>query len=231
MTAAGRAVSLDVGLTGGVASGKSTVDGMLADFGVHIIDADAIVHELLAPGRPEHDLVVERFGRSILRSNGSIDRQALAAIVFADDTARADLNAMIHPAVRREEAQRRDVLHRAGAGIVITDAALLVETGHHTHYDRLVLVACEPSLQLARLLARHPGMHTSEATTRIEAQAPLADKLAVADYLIDTSGSLARTEQCTHAIYVQLHDDLVAKRAGQALPVRPPVPSDLCGEA
>ena len=183
---------------------------------------------LLAPGRPEHDQVVKRFGRSIRRGDGSIDRRALATIIFADDTARADLNALIHPGVRREEVRRRDALRAGGgAGIVITDAALLVETGRHADYDRLVLVACERSLQLARLLARQPGMHATEATARIEAQGPIKDKLAVADYVIDTSGSLAGTEQRAHEVYVQLHEDLDAKRNGRALPRRPPVPQDL----
>ena len=231
MNTAGEAVLLEAGLTGGIASGKSTVDTMLENLGAHIIDADSIVHELLAPGQPEHEQVVERFGRSILRGDNSIDRRALATIIFEDDSARAELTALIHPGVRREEARRRDALRATGAGIVITDAALLVETGSHADYDRLVVVACERSLQLARLLARHPGMHATEATARIEAQGPLEDKLAVADYVIDTSGSLARTEQRAHEIYVLLHEDLDAKRDGQTLPRRPPVPPHLYKDA
>lgn len=224
-------VLLETGLTGGIASGKSTVDAMLENLGAHIIDADTIVHELLAPGQPEHDEVVRRFGRSILRGDHSIDRRALATIIFADPTARAALNALLHPGVRREETRRRDEWRAGGgAGIVITDAALLVETGRHADYDRLVLVACERSLQLARLLARHPDMHATEATARLEAQGPLKDKLAVADYVIDTSGALTRTEQRAHEVYLQLLEDLEARRDGRPLPRRPPVPQDLYGE-
>lgn len=228
---AGDAVLLEVGLTGGIASGKSTVDSMLENLGARIIDADAIVHRLLAPDQPEYDEVVEHFGRSILHRDGSIDRGALAAIVFADAGARADLNALIHPGVRREEARMRAELQRSGASIVITDAALLVETGHHGEYDRLLVVACDRSLQLSRLLARHPGMRAEEATARMAAQGRLEDKLAVADYVIDTSGSLADTERRTHEVYVQLHEDLEAKRERRPLPTRPPVSRDLFGDA
>jgi dephospho-CoA kinase len=211
---------LDAGLTGGIASGKSTVDGMLEMLGAHIIDADALAHDLLHPGRPERDRVAERFGPGVVGPDGAVDRKALGAIVFADAGARADLNAILHPAVRREEARLRESFRQAGGGIVITDAALLVETGHHVDYDRLVVVACDPSLQVARLLARDPGLHATQAEARLAAQAPVEEKLAVADYVIETSGSLGDTKEQAHRVYRHLVEDLEARRHGEPLPSR-----------
>jgi dephospho-CoA kinase len=215
---------LEVGLTGGIASGKSTVDGMLERLGARVIDADALAHDLLRPGCPERDKVVERFGPGVIGPGGGVDRKALGAIVFADARARADLNAILHPAVRREEARLRETYRQAGGGIVITDAALLVETGRHVEYDRLVVVACDASLQMARLLARDPGLHATEAERRLAAQAPLAEKMAAADYVIETSGSLSDTEEQVDAVYRHLVEDLEAKRRGEPLPARPPRP-------
>ena len=211
---------LEVGLTGGIASGKSTVDGMLEMLGAHIIDADALAHDLLRPGRPERDRVVERFGPGVVGPDGAVDRKALGAIVFADAGARADLNAILHPAVRREEARLQESFRQAGGGIVITDAALLVETGRHVDYDRLVVVACDPSLQVARLLARDPGLHATHAERRLAAQAPVEEKLAAADYVIETSGSLNDTEAQAHRLYRHLVEDLEARRRGEPLPPR-----------
>ncbi len=216
---------LEVGLTGGIASGKSTVDGMLEMFGARIIDADDLVHQMLRPGRPEQEQVVARFGEGILDRAGAVNRKALAAIVFSDPAARADLNAILHPAVRREEERLKEEHRESGGGIVITDAALLVETGRYREYDRLVVVACDPSLQISRLLARDPDMTAAEARERLAAQGPLEDKVAVADYVIDTSGSFNDTEERAHEVY-QLHiEDLEARRRGEPLPARPrPVP-------
>jgi dephospho-CoA kinase len=212
---------LQVGLTGGIASGKSTVDRMLEIAGAHVIDADAVAHGLLEPGHPERDRVEERFGRSVVRKNGSIDRKALGAIVFTDTGARADLNAILHPGVRREESRLKERLRRAGGGIVVTDAALLVETGSYREYHRLVVVACDPSLQIARLLARTPGMGAAGARQRLAAQAPVEQKLALADYIIDTSGSLSETEEQVMRLYQQLVEDLETLRRGEPLPRRP----------
>ena len=213
-------ILLDVGLTGGIASGKSTVDGMLEMFGAQVIDADHLVHELLQPGRDEHARVVERFGQGIVGGHGQIDRKALGAIVFADDAARADLNALLHPSVAREEASIKASIAARGGGVVVTDATLLVETERYREYDRLIVVACEPSLQLSRLLAREPDMHAREAQARLDSQVGLEDRLAVADYVIETSGSLADTETRTHEVLVALHEDLETKREGRPLPDR-----------
>jgi dephospho-CoA kinase len=215
------ALILEVGLTGGIASGKSTVGGMLEMFGAHIIDADDLVHQMLGPGHAEQEQVVARFGAAILGDDGAVNRKALAAIVFSDPGARADLNAILHPAVRREEALLKAGYRGSGGGIIITDAALLVETGRHQEYDRLIVVACDPALQVSRLLAREPKMKAAEAQERMAAQAPLANKLAVADYVIDTSGSFNDTEERAHAVYQLLIEDLEAKRGGESLPQRP----------
>jgi dephospho-CoA kinase len=196
------------------------VDGFLERLGAIVIDADVLVHELLSPGTGEHRQVVARFGDGILNAAGRIERRTLGALVFADAAARADLNAILHPAVRRQEAARKDELRGRGGGIVVTDAALLVETGRHTAYDRLVVVACDPALQLARLLARDDGLTPAEARQRLAAQAPVADKLAVADYVIETSGSLAETERQAQRLYQRLVEDLESKRRGEPLPPR-----------
>ncbi|MFQ5767000.1 MAG: dephospho-CoA kinase [Acidobacteriota bacterium] len=211
---------LEVGLTGGIASGKSTVDAMLEAQGASIIDADAVVHTLLEAGQPEYDAVVRRFGKGILSPAGAVDRKALAAIIFDDARAREDLNALLHPGVEREEARIQARLRRTGGGVVVTDAALLVETGRNRHYHRLVVVACDPSLQLARLLAREPGMTVAAAHARIASQATLASRLAVADYVIWTHGSLTETEKQTREVYLHLIEDLQALCRGEPLPRR-----------
>ena len=211
---------LEVGLTGGIASGKSTVDAILERLGAHIIDADLLVHDLLQPGMHEHERVVQRFGTGVVDRKGRVDRKALARIVFADDAARADLNAILHPAVRREETRIKDALASRGGGVVITDAALLVETGRHRDYQRLIVVACDPGLQLTRLLARDGGLSADEARSRLAAQAPLEAKVSQADYVIDTSGSMAETEARAHAVYQRLVEDLDRLRRGEELPDR-----------
>jgi dephospho-CoA kinase len=217
----GAAVLLEVGLTGGIASGKTTVDAVLERLGAHVIDADAIVHALLRDPTPERAAVIAAFGSGITTPEGAVNRRALAPLVFEDAEARSRLNAILHPGVRREEARLKDEIRAAGGGVVITDAALLVETGRYRDYDRLLVVSCDPALQLSRLLAREPGLSIVEARARLAAQAPLAAKLAVADYVIETSGSLAETESRARMTYRLLIEDLEAKRAGKPLPARP----------
>ena len=217
---------LDVGLTGGIASGKSTVTRILQGLGARVFDADAVVHELLAAGRPEARLVLERFGPTVRAADGGVDRAALAAIVFADPGALEDLNALVHPAVRRELDARKEVVRSAGGGVVITDAALLVETGAFARYDRLIVVACDPGLQLARLLARSPELTVAAARARIAAQAPVTRKVGLADYVIDTSGTLADTDRHSRAVWDLLRADLDLRRRGEPLPERRAAPPE-----
>jgi dephospho-CoA kinase len=192
---------LRVGLTGGLASGKSTVAGLFRTLGAFHVDADTIAHRLIAPGGRAHDAVVARFG--------TIDRKALAAVVFSDAKARADLNAIVHPRVREEIA--RAIAERGAAPdpppVALVDAALLVESGIHRDLDALIVVACAPATQIARATARG-GLTEAEARARIAAQAPLDVKRAAADYVIDTDTSMDETERQVRAVW----DALLARR-------------------
>lgn len=191
---------------------------MLERCGARIIDADALVHKLLQAGTRETRQVAARFGDDILSPDGSVNRRRLGEQIFTDTGARMDLNAILHPAVRREEEKLKAA--RDHGGIVVTDAALLVETGRYKIYDRLVVVTCDPDLQLARLLARDGDLTTGDARRRIAAQAPVEEKIALADYIIETSGSLADTERRTRATYTLLREDLACKQQELPLPDR-----------
>lgn len=193
---------LRAGLTGGIASGKSTVAGFLRELGALVVDADRLAHDALRPGGPCFEPVVARFGRGILAADGTIDRAALGRIVFADAAARKDLEAIVHPAVRHGIATAID---GSPASIAVVDAALLVETGLHRELDVLVVVSCPVETQIARLASRN-GWSREEALARIAAQAPLETKLAVADQVIDTSGSLEATKERTARVYASLLD-------------------------
>jgi len=181
-----------VGLTGGIGSGKSTVAGMLEERGAVVFDADALAREAVEPGTPGHDAVVERFGASVLGPGGELDREALASIVFADPAARRDLEAIVHPEVRRrfvEGCERYQGTDR----VIVFSAPLLVETGMHTAFDLLVLVSTTAETQIERLL-RDRAMPEAGIRARIAAQAPLEDKAAVADVIVDNEGTLEELE-------------------------------------
>lgn len=177
---------LRVGLTGGIASGKSTVAAMLAARGAVVIDADVLAREVVATGTPGLAAVVDRFGDGILTTSGELDRPALGRIVFADPKARADLEAIIHPAVRA----RADELAAAAPAdaVVVMMIPLLVETGQQDSFDLVVVVDLPVELQLARLRQRD-GLDPEAATARIAAQASRTDRLAVADVVIDNSAT------------------------------------------
>ena len=176
-----------VGLTGGIGSGKTTVAGWLADRGAVVIDADALAKQAIEPGTPGFGAVVERFGDGVVRSDGSLDRAGLAAIVFDDDDARRDLEAIVHPEVRRGVAEvvaaNTDSDH-----VVVLDSPLLIETGTNRDCETVIVVAAEPETQIARLTAR--GMDEADARARLAAQMPLADKAEVADVVLDNEGTL-----------------------------------------
>lgn len=191
-----------VGLTGGLASGKSTVAGFFRDLGAFHLDADRIAHALIAPGGKAFDAVVARFGEEIVDAGGAIDRRILGKLVFADPGALAALNAIVHPLVRTEIAQaiRRRESEPDPPAVAIVDAALLVESGIHRDLDALVLVVCRPETQVARAVARG-GLSESDARARIAAQAPLDVKRAAADYIIDTDTSVDETRRQTEAVW------------------------------
>jgi dephospho-CoA kinase len=182
-----------VGLTGGIASGKSYCLARFARLGAAAIDADVLARAAVAPGTPGLARVVERFGPGVLLADRTLDRAALGRIVFADRTARADLEAIIHPDVyRRIGAWFADL--PAGTRVAIADIPLLFETGHQHDFDRVVVCACAPEEQLRRLMARD-RLTREAAMARLDAQWPIEAKVEKADYVIRTDGTFADTDR------------------------------------
>lgn len=186
-----------IGLTGGIGSGKSTVSALLAERGAVVIDADAIVHELQAPGQPVLAAMVERFGAEILDEAGALRRQAVADIVFNDTQALADLGAIVHPAVHAEIERRMAEQVRTG-NVVILDVPLLVESGRDDMAGLLV-VDVDPEIAIARLV-EHRGFSEADARARVARQASREQRVAKADVVLDNSGTVADLErQVAHA--------------------------------
>jgi dephospho-CoA kinase len=194
---------LKLGLTGGIASGKSAVASMLRKLDFPVVDADSISHKLMEPGQPAHDEILREFGLDLGDSAGHIDRAKLAAVAFADPAKLARLNAILHPRVEQAMLLQLDAWQRVGTHeAVFVEAALLVEAGFTKHLDGLVVAFCTPAQQLERLLAR--GMDEVEARRRIAAQLPLEEKLRHASYTIDCSGSLDATRVQVEALAANL---------------------------
>jgi dephospho-CoA kinase len=192
---------LKVGLTGGIASGKSFVGEALAGYGCLLIQADEIGHAVMAPGGEAFQPVVQAFGREILSADGSIDRRALATRVFADPRRLARLNALVHPAVIRLENESIAAFGAAHPdGIAVVEAAILIETGSYSRFDKLILVICAVEQQVERALRRE-GASESDIRARISRQMPLARKRKFADFVIDTSGEKEVTLRQTRAVY------------------------------
>ena len=177
------------GLTGGVASGKSRVAARFRERGLSVIDADALAREVVAPGSEGLALVVDAFGSEVLAADGTLDRQKLGRIVFNDPAERARLNAILHPRIRDATMERARRLEEQGVTLACYEAALLVENGLADAFRPLVVVAAPRELQRRRIQERD-GLSEREADARIDAQLPLAEKVAVADYVIDNTGSL-----------------------------------------
>ncbi|MFY9689792.1 MAG: dephospho-CoA kinase [Candidatus Acidiferrales bacterium] len=197
---------LRVGLTGGIASGKSTVDRMLRDRDYMVLDADAIAHELLEPLQAAHDAVVREFGREILRADATIDRGKLGAIVFADPAKRERLNAILHPRIREISDDWFARLDRPGGpAIAFEDAALILEAGLRKYFDRVVVCWCRPEQQIERLKER--GLSLEQAHRRIAAQMSMDEKRRLADDVIDCSGSLEETERQVEALLAKLEQE------------------------
>ncbi len=186
-----------VALTGGIATGKSRCLVALRTLGVPTIDADQIAREVVAPTTAGLQAIVDRFGRVILNADGTLNRDTLATIVFDDATARRDLEAIIHPRVYAAISQWFATLD-APAGVA--DIPLLYETGREGDFDVVIVAACQPQQQIERLITRN-GLSEAAARARIDAQLPLADKVARADYVIDTSGSLGETDTNTLRVW------------------------------
>ena len=197
-----------VGLTGGIGSGKSTVARMLEERGAVVFDADLLAREAVEPGTPGHAAVIERFGADVLAPGGELDREALASIVFADPSARRDLEQIVHPEVRRLFAEGSEAYHDTDR-IVVFSAPLLVESGMHTAFEILVVVSATVATQVERLM-RQRGMSEAAIRARIDAQAQLEDKAAVADFLVDNEGTLAELESQVERLWHALSARAVA---------------------
>jgi len=198
-----------VGLTGGIATGKSTVSEILTRLGCVLIDADQLAREVVAPGEPALAVVVREFG-DVLQPGGALDRRKLAAIVFADPSRRKRLEAILHPAIRERFDARLDALTREGfEGIVVFDAPVMIESGGYKNVDRLIVVVTDEATQRARLVARDAD--AADGERRIASQMPLAEKAKLADHVIDNTGDRAATEARTREVYAALVRDLAAR--------------------
>jgi len=197
-------MGLKVGLTGGLASGKSFVSEEFERLGCLVVHADLLGHAVLDPGAEAYDATVREFGAGILNPDKTINRRLLAAEVFGHPDRLERLNAFVHPPVReRTVAALAEFFDREPSGIAVVEAAILVETGSYRNYDKLVVVVSTPEQQVERAMKRD-GVTREEALSRLARQMPLAEKIRYADYVIDTSGEKAHTIEQTRAVYEQL---------------------------
>lgn len=195
---------LNVGLTGGIATGKSMVIRLLADKGAKIIDFDHLTRYVQEPGRPAWNELVSFFGREITRDDKTIDRRRLGEIVFQDPQKLARLNAILHPQIFREWLRRLNILRKNNyGGIIVSDIPLLIETGAHDEFDLIVLVYAPPWQQLERLRIRN-GYSDKEARQRLDSQFPIDLKIPYADIIIDNSSSMEKTSQQVEVLWEEL---------------------------
>ena len=213
---------LRVGLTGGIATGKTTVARHFEAWGATVIDADRLARDLVEPGAPGYAPVVAEFGPGVVAPDGRLDRAALARIVFADKARRARLEGILHPLIFAAEEAALDRLAASppevvsgNAGIAVVNAALLVEAGTWRNYQRLVVVHCDEAVQVSRLMLRD-RMTREDALARVRTQMPTREKLKLAHYAIDTSGSEAETEARSRDVFAALQRDSKAFRANPA---------------
>jgi dephospho-CoA kinase len=199
-----------VGLTGGIGSGKSTVARMLADRGAVVLDADVLAREAVEPGTAGFDAVLGRFGEAVRSTDGSLDRARLAAIVFADDDARRDLEAIVHPQVRSRIAEAV-AAHADSDAVVVVDSPLLIETGGHGSFPVVVVVTAPDEARIARLAAR--GMGEADVRARMAAQMPLEEKAAHADVLLDNAGSESELDAQVDRLWADLRERALSSRA------------------
>jgi dephospho-CoA kinase len=201
---------LRLGLTGGIASGKSAVAAMLREMGFAVLDADSLAHRLIEPGLPAYNEVLQEFGPGVVAPDGRVDRPKLSAIVFADRARLDRLNAIVHPRVAEVVFRQFEEWQRGGTrDAAFVEAALLIESGIHKKLDGLVMAWCTPEQQLKRLLAR--GLSEAEARRRITAQLPVEEKLRLATEKIDCSGSLEETRRQVEALATKLRRSQMAR--------------------
>jgi dephospho-CoA kinase len=202
-----------VGLTGGIATGKSTVSAILRRLGSEIIDADRLARDVVEPGQPAWTEIVAEFGQDVVTAGGALDRKKLGAIVFANPERRRRLEAITHPAIRERFLARLDELAERGfTGIVVFDAAVMIESGNYKNMDRLVVVVTDEATQMARLRGRD-GTDDAEGRRKIASQMPLAEKAKLADYVIDNSGDRDATAEQVRRVFAALMSELGARSA------------------
>jgi dephospho-CoA kinase len=199
-----------IGLTGGIATGKSTASAIFRALGCVIIDADLLARDVVEPGQPALADIARDFGPGVLQADGRLDRQALGAVVFDDPAKRRRLEVITHPRIRERLAHRLDTLAAERFdGLVIFDAAVIVESGNWKAMDRLVVVVADEAIQIARLQARD-GIGREEALRRIRSQMPLSEKVKLAHYVIDNSGDRGATEAQVRRVHAALRADWAA---------------------
>ncbi|MFA5074208.1 MAG: dephospho-CoA kinase [Nitrospirota bacterium] len=204
---------LIVGLTGGIASGKSLAAGIFKDLGAQVIDADRIAHQLLEPDEQPWKEVVEYFGESILLPDKCIDRKKLGEVIFNDPQKRLWLNSILHPRIFEAfQSQIKRLKDRQPNSIVIFDAILLIETGYHRNLDKIIVVYAEQEQQIERLTARD-GFTREQALARIQSQMPLKEKRSYADYIVDNTQSREYAEQQVRKIFQQLRQEEELQRS------------------
>ena len=204
-----------VGLTGSIATGKSTVSEMFRRLGCEVIDADLLAREVVAPGEPALAEIAEEFGRDVLQPDGALDRKKLGAIVFGDAARRKRLEQITHPAIAARFQRRLAELEARGFdGIVLWDAPVMIESGGYKSMEKLVVVATDEITQAARLCARD-AIETLEADRKIKSQMPVAEKAKLADSVIDNAGDRAATERQVREVHGALLGDLAARRASE----------------
>ncbi len=197
---------LKVGLTGSIAVGKSFVLGVLAELGCHVIDADEIARDVVKPGTHGLQALGSAFGEAVLNDDGTLNRAKLGTIVFADEAKRTQLNSLLHPLIIAAQDDRiREFQEQDPSGIVIIDAALMIESGGYRRLDKLIVAHCRPEIQLQRLMSRD-GLSRASAEQRIISQMPQEEKKKFADFLIDTSGDFDSTRAQVEAVYRQLQE-------------------------
>ena len=195
---------LKVGLTGSIAVGKSFVLEVLRELGARTIDADQIARECVEPGTLGLTAVVREFGDAVLNANGSLDRPRLGAVIFADHARREKLNSILHPfIIARQDDVMRQWESETPNAVAVIDAALMIESGGYKRFDKLIVVHCQPEIQVERLMKRN-SLSREEAELRIQSQMPQEDKMKYADYLIDTSGAFADTRTQVETLWQTL---------------------------
>ena len=200
-----------VGLTGSIATGKSTVSRMFAHLGARVIDADLLAREVVMPGQAAYARIVEEFGPQVVQADGSLDRKALGTVVFADAAKRKRLEEITHPAIGARQGRLLSVLdEEAFEGVVIWDAALLFEGGGVAQMDRVVVVYADPEIERLRLMERD-GLSDADARARIASQMPIAEKAKLAHHVIDNSGTREETERQVRTVYGALLAELKAR--------------------